>query len=784
MLTDVRLASTMWPADDLQDRRPVMLISPRTPRFPLFWLPLLLLAALPGQGANDAGDVASPPPGVTTLDDAAGKLVNEWFAAGKAAGLEGIYYDNRCRGHSRLDLSKFPGLKEVSYTDEEKKKDLHAGLARVIRPEPTLGNASLSAPPEGGGSLGRMYYTNPQGLAFLNQQYASNQLYVYPEHKDHDPGLNGRPGYGDLFPTNTPCILISQGSSFSDRPFLEAFALTVAAFRPEVKNLLIQRNLLAPTLQSILRSSYQPVQTREHYLSGIAHPTAFDPKKIDRLRMVRRAQEMTPETIPPVLQLELITEEDPARPGIDFFEPAPLTSESLIDRGAVIARVFRGKSQSRQLTVAASRAVDLGNRPVRCEWRLLRGDPRLVTITPSPNTREALITVEHHPDPLPAPGPAGLISHRIDIGVFPDNGVTLGPPSFVTFYMLPNEHRVYDAKGRILEIDYRTLAHETATPTSNDLRWTVFLESIWDGGSLAWPGRLLWKGLTPEERSAIQQLKTELGPLIAAYRKLDQENRQRDQMLRDQHQEAVGALHEARKAGNPAAISTAEAELEGFKTREKAIRVLFNEIKRELEAMRGTFSETLRKTTVGDRSVYQVMQDAIERLVSAPDLYEENQLMLEIWLDKPENQASVPRFQSAKEHLTQVKFLSPDGEVLPPNPHVASLPGITRHQFPARTLYRRALQRLVVAEAVLPGLIEAPFSFDFVDPRMTVPKPWRDVFDYDQDSGELRGWSRYYQGGIQKYDALGRMFTPTGLAEVEYRIDPATRLLQPVPKSS
>ena len=33
-----------------------------------------------------------------------------------------------------------------------------------------------------------MYYTQPAGLALLYNHYTHNNLYIYPEHRDHDPG--------------------------------------------------------------------------------------------------------------------------------------------------------------------------------------------------------------------------------------------------------------------------------------------------------------------------------------------------------------------------------------------------------------------------------------------------------------------------------------------------------------------------------------------------------------------------------------------------------------------
>ena len=86
----------------------------------------------------------------------------------------------------------------------------------MVRPHVTFGNSSTSAPPQLGGSNPRSYYVFPFGLSFLYNQYTRNNLYIYPEHRDHDPGHNGKnDGYGDLYPTNTPYLIISQGSSGS-----------------------------------------------------------------------------------------------------------------------------------------------------------------------------------------------------------------------------------------------------------------------------------------------------------------------------------------------------------------------------------------------------------------------------------------------------------------------------------------------------------------------------------------------------------------------------------------
>ena len=41
--------------------------------------------------------------GITTRTDAVAKLLNEWFAAGTAAGLQAVTYENRDGQHSPLN---------------------------------------------------------------------------------------------------------------------------------------------------------------------------------------------------------------------------------------------------------------------------------------------------------------------------------------------------------------------------------------------------------------------------------------------------------------------------------------------------------------------------------------------------------------------------------------------------------------------------------------------------------------------------------------------------------
>ncbi len=173
------------------------------------------------------------------------KMVNQWWKEGTCAGNVGDWYDNRDGGHSPLRIAKyFPQMKKISSAGKGKRG--HWGLPRRLYPNVTIGNSSTSARPLRGGSNPRHCYVSGRGLAFLHQQYRGNNLFVYPEHRDYDPGHNQRQGFGDLYATNTPYLIISQGSSGSDLAFLRAMAHTLASFRVDVKKKLIAEKLLMP----------------------------------------------------------------------------------------------------------------------------------------------------------------------------------------------------------------------------------------------------------------------------------------------------------------------------------------------------------------------------------------------------------------------------------------------------------------------------------------------------------------------------------------------------------
>ena len=168
-------------------------------------------------------------------------------------------------------------------------------------------------------SLPRLALTAADGTGPLRlwQNAEANALYVYPAHKDWTPDR------GDLFPANTPYILVSHGSSGSDQPFLAALALTYAAFRPDTKARLVQEHLLVPTVQMVFRRSLQHVTSRESYLSGDAHPAVFEGGAVNPARMVSLAQSIKPDAIPPAVRIA-VSAGGPRHRGPRLFRRGPL----------------------------------------------------------------------------------------------------------------------------------------------------------------------------------------------------------------------------------------------------------------------------------------------------------------------------------------------------------------------------------------------------------------------------------------------------------------------------
>lgn len=412
---------------------------------------------------------------------------------GKAAGNHGDLYENRDRGHSKLPAKAHPQLTHVMYDKASREAALDYGLAGpVIFSAPVLGNSSTAVKhgPRWR-SLPRLALTDKDGPMHLYQNYLAGQIHVYPEHRDHDPE------HGDLFPANTPYYLISQGSSGSDQPHLEALAMILAAFRPDTKAFLKESQLLAPTVQMVFRRSLTTVRSRAAYLSGQAHPSVFAKDQINLVRMVQLANALTPETVPPMVRLSVLSE-TLGTEGADYFGEG--LSERLFDTPSAIARLWRSHGAQRSMVVSAEATRDPhGGRP-EFTWCVLRGNPARTKIERlDERGLRARITVDWQL-PRPVPGRPDIRSSRVDIGVFARSGSQDSAPALISIFLPQHETRQYgrgpSGELRIERLDRRLREGAYADPV-------LFPASAWrDVYSYEAQGALLgWERWDSEGRA-------------------------------------------------------------------------------------------------------------------------------------------------------------------------------------------------------------------------------------------------------------------------------------------
>ena len=392
---------------------------------------------------------------VTTLDDKVGKLLGKWYEAGSAAGNAGDLYDNHDNAHSNMNFRAYPQLTSIQFGPKIRERNLHHGLQRhFVYSGITLGNSS-TALTHGiyWRSQVRGALTQPNGAARLALHYVGNHFYFYPEHRDHDVGLNGKNGggYGDVFPANVPYVVISQGSSGSDRAFMNAFAATLAAFRPEVKKKLAVNGFLGPSMQMIFRRSNSHLETAQDYFTGKAHPTVFDSKNLDVVRMIRRAHAIKEQSLPPFAQFKAMHEDQPV-PARDFFDFRP--HQKLFDTPCAVARVYKTTAPTHSITLDAQGSRDLAGKELTYRWVVLRGKEDEIKIDKLDEDGSVVeITVPwHHRRPV-LPGSA-LESNRVDVGLFVGNGEHWSAPAIYSVYFPANQKRVFDENGRLSSIDY------------------------------------------------------------------------------------------------------------------------------------------------------------------------------------------------------------------------------------------------------------------------------------------------------------------------------------------
>jgi len=383
---------------------------------------------------------------VSAGKDPISSRLNEWYKKGLAAGNHGDLYDNRDKDHSNLSRRRFPQLTFVEYSELAQKAGVHYGLnTSMFFNAITFGNSSTAANGPFWRSQARLALTQPSIPGILYLQYLNNHLYVYPEHRDHDSK------HGDVLPANTPYMIISQGSSGSDGPFLNAIAYILAAFRPNVKNYLRQKHLMMPTVQMIFRRGQKPVKSDQDYLSGKAHPSVFQATNIDLTKMIKLANGMRISDIPPMVRLTVV-EESSGKNGVDFF--APGFSEKLFDTPSAIGRIVRSTAYEKRMIISAAQTAISSKQRLNYRWTVLRGDADRIRFKPLNEEGSVMEIIIPWHERRSIPERPELTSDRVDIGVFAHNGKHFSAPAFISLLYPGNQKRKYNRQKQIVRVDY------------------------------------------------------------------------------------------------------------------------------------------------------------------------------------------------------------------------------------------------------------------------------------------------------------------------------------------
>lgn len=375
--------------------------------------------------------------------------VSAWIADGTGASNLGDVYVNRDLGHSPLAVGDFPGIISVKFCPAAHAMRLDVDHPNTLFPNcAVFGNISRAR--LGGPywrSLGRASFTDSVLAPRMHHLYRNNQFWVMPAHHDF-----GKKDIGDVFPGVAPFQFITVGSSWSDQSFLRAALAASASFPKMTKQAIIRRHLMGPTLQWLMRRSQRGVKTEDDYLSSKAHPTAFSGSRLDRVRLVERAHALQPEQIPPLAALSFINSRAcPLHypiPGRDYPDTA---LELLYNTPSAICFVLRAPEGIRPFLFRAHAEGIPQSATPTFVWRVVHGDASAVKFEAFPGEASATpekgfvkITVDRR-----------NIKGRIDVACFAKTDSTVwGAPSFISFFPIPREGRIYRPDGKIASIDY------------------------------------------------------------------------------------------------------------------------------------------------------------------------------------------------------------------------------------------------------------------------------------------------------------------------------------------
>ncbi len=691
-------------------------------------------------GASATAQTAGP--GIVLGQEPYAPLLREWWAEGTAAGNSGDFYENRDGNHSLLQLGEFPQLTRWPANPDSDPNDTGWGASRVVRPAIVVGNSSTAGTPPSGSSLGRRLVTFPDTFAILYQQYRANNLHVYPEHADHDPGNAGFVGWGDLYPANSPYLLNSQGSSRTDLPFVRAAVACLAAFRPDTKQALVENGLLMPALQMLFRSAATHLKGPEDYFTGRAHPSVMDPNTLDSARMAREAHRMEAGLLPPLARIQVVGEDRPSSVlGVDLFDTT--TPERLADTPCSVARVWRSLDRTRRLIVSGESSFDTRDRELTYRWVVLRGDPSRITFRPL-NARRSVVEIRFEwAGRQPVEPDSALASSRLEIALFVSNGEWWSPPAFLTWFGSDQELRTYAPDGRLLDVGH------CAGGVAVEIReLTPFLD--WLNGAPGNPGaRLFLEAAEIQVRTSgaapVESLADQLGRLEAGIRDAEAREGAAQKVMEL-------ALAGRQEAATALAQAEADAKANGTDPNSPAIQNLRKDLETKsatataaLSAYQTARAETATVTDPPRRLVAQRFQSLAEDPYFCRDYAH---LLSPLWRDSA---SSIRNFiNTARNRLFAFGVVPGDTDWTFAS--ASALAGFTEFEKNLLAEFHTKL----IGQVVRPGGVTLRFGVHAIDSGLFVAKDYRDVHQHDA-SGRMIGWRRHRAGGVEEFSADGHL---------------------------
>ena len=302
-----------------------------------------------------------------------------------------------------------------------------------------------------GASQALLSFSNGDAIQRAFADYTNNVLRVEQVEDTEWNDVNPRRRV-DVFPANLPFRLVA-GPAARDLRMADAAIETVTTSMPvQVRQYFSKCGILAPTLQWLLRRCKPGVTNETDYLTPSTHPLVWRAQDFDLDALAKTSGMMTSNSIPMIVRLGSLYEEykvSPIRraePLVDYPDPR---AEAWCETPYGIAIALRAPENRRKFRFWAS-AWPVRDRNVNYRW---------VRLSPG---GASVSRIQGQAQLSPEKGYAEIVLNwagvrgRLDFAVFARYGDgPYGPPSMISFFVVPNEIRQYDKQGRIVKIAYR-----------------------------------------------------------------------------------------------------------------------------------------------------------------------------------------------------------------------------------------------------------------------------------------------------------------------------------------